>query len=90
MKAVVVPLMLLAVVSGCTAKPSSNATASPSIQPALPGQSAQVCGSAILNSPFSYDGAAGKYSSGTAGLPTYGKPGTDFPKSTAGVILPGR
>ena len=87
-KAVAAPLVLLAVVTGCTATPSSQYHASPHLQADLPAQSAQICGHPILNSPFSYNGAAGKYSSGTAGLPTYGKPGTDFPKATAGVILP--
>lgn len=48
----------------------------------------RVCGRQVLTSPYSYDGAAGKYSSGTAGLPTFGHPGTDFPKDTAGVVLP--
>ena len=47
-----------------------------------------VCDQPILNSPYSYDGAAGAYSSGTAGLPTYGTAGSDFPKATAGVVLP--
>jgi hypothetical protein len=47
-----------------------------------------VCGQKILNSPFSYDGPAGSYSSGRAGLPTYGVPGSDFPNDTAGVIIP--
>ena len=42
----------------------------------------------MLNSPFNYDGAAGNYSSGHAGLPTYGTPGSDFPGDTAGVIIP--
>jgi parallel beta-helix repeat protein len=49
---------------------------------------AQICGTSILNSPFSYNGAAGAYASGTAGLPTYGKAGSDFPHDTAGVVLP--
>lgn len=52
------------------------------------GNVAAVCGRAILNSPYNYDGAAGSYSSGAAGLPTYGAPGTDFPNDTAGVVLP--
>ena len=86
-KAIAAPLVLLAVVTGCTATPSSNTT-SPSPQADLPTQSAEICGRPILSSPFSYHGASGKYSSGTAGLPTYGKPGTDFPKATAGIILP--
>jgi hypothetical protein len=47
-----------------------------------------VCGQPILKSPFSYGGAAGPYRSGTAGLPTYGTPGSDFPRDTAGVVLP--
>jgi Periplasmic copper-binding protein (NosD) len=53
--------------------------------PALVGK---VCGQPILNSPFAYDGAAGPYRSGKAGLPTYGKPGSDFPQATAGEVLP--
>ena len=48
----------------------------------------QVCGRQILKSPYHYHGAAGSYSSGTAGLPTYGAPGTDFPKDKAGMVLP--
>ena len=41
----------------------------------------------MLDSPFSYDGAPGAYRSGTSGLPTYGRPGTDFPDATAGMVL---
>src|ERR1700678_4823327 len=84
----VVPFVLLAAVTGCTASSSSSpshAAAGPFAQPAQPNE---ICGHAILKSPFSYQGAAGKYSSGTAGLPTYGKPGADFPRATSGVILP--
>jgi hypothetical protein len=51
-----------------------------------PGRS--VCGQPVLHSPFNYDGTAGSYSSGRAGLPTYGTPRSDFPNATAGVILP--
>jgi hypothetical protein len=47
-----------------------------------------VCGQPILQSPFSYDGAAGPYRSGTVGLPTYGTPDSDFPRDTAGEVLP--
>jgi hypothetical protein len=47
-----------------------------------------VCGQQMLNSPFSYDGAAGSYSSGKAGLPTYGTPGSDFPDATSGMVIP--
>ena len=53
-----------------------------------PAAARLVCGQPILKSPFSYDGAAGPYRSGTAGLPTYGTPGSDFPRDTAGVVLP--
>ena len=48
----------------------------------------QVCGKPILDSPYDYTGPAGSYSSGTPGLPTFGKPGSDFPKNTAGVVIP--
>jgi parallel beta-helix repeat protein len=47
-----------------------------------------VCGRPILRSPYDYHGGTGGYSSGTAGLPTYGAPGTDFPRATAGMVLP--
>ena len=65
----------------------SNRIASP---PTLlpPSGHSTICGRPILNSPYNYDGAAGPYSSGTAGLPTYGTPGSDFPKDNAGVVLP--
>jgi hypothetical protein len=48
----------------------------------------RVCDQPVLNSPFSYDGAPGPYKSGTAGLPTYGRPHSDFPRAKAGVVLP--
>ena len=47
-----------------------------------------VCGQPVLKSPFSYDGPAGKYASGTPGLPTYGTANSDFPHATAGVVIP--
>ncbi len=53
-----------------------------------PATANRVCGRPILNSPYTYGGAAGNYSSNTPGLPTYGAPGTDFPNDTAGVVLP--
>ena len=46
-----------------------------------------VCGQRVLDSPFSYDGQAGAYASGTPHLPTYGTPQSDFPEDTAGVVL---
>ena len=47
-----------------------------------------ICGRPVLRSPYSYDGAVGPYRSGEAGLPTYGRPGSDFPRDTAGVVIP--
>jgi hypothetical protein len=74
-------------VGGCTVTSlRPHGTSSPVGSAAKVGR--QVCGRPILNSPYHYDGAAGSYSSGTAGLPTYGAPGTDFPTDTAGVVLP--
>jgi parallel beta-helix repeat protein len=54
-----------------------------------PSSGVAVCGSESLNSPYSYDGAAGPYTSGTPGLPTFGEPGSDYPNATAGVVLKG-
>jgi Right handed beta helix region len=94
---VALSFITLAAVAGCTAgSSSSSSSSSPSassakagITPfAQPAEPSQICGHAILNSPFSYHGAARSYSSGTAGLPTFGQPGTDFPEATSGVILP--
>jgi hypothetical protein len=80
--------------AGCTATSPSpegtnsqtSAAAARQVDRAVAGK--QVCGRQILNSPYSYHGAAGSYSSGAAGLPTYGAPGTDFPEDKAGVVLP--
>jgi hypothetical protein len=47
-----------------------------------------VCGQKSLRSPFTYTRAPCPYTSGTAGLPTFGAPGTDFPHATAGQVLP--
>ena len=46
-----------------------------------------ICGQPALKSPFTYYGPAGAYKSGTAGLPTYGTPSSDFPNDTAGYVL---
>jgi parallel beta-helix repeat protein len=81
-------VVLLAAVTGCTAVSSSPPSRGSAGPIALPAQPSQVCGSAVLDSPFSYHGAADRYPSGTAGLPTYGTPGADFPDATAGVVLP--
>jgi len=80
--AVTAALVLLAALVGCTAKPAPDVSIDAGPLPT------RVCGHPVLNSPYSYHGAAGKYASGTAGLPTYGTPGSDFPDATAGVVLP--
>jgi hypothetical protein len=70
---------------------SGLATKAPPAPPATtapPPATTKICGRPILNSPYHYNGAAGPYASGTAGLPTYGTPGSDFPNDTAGVVLP--
>jgi parallel beta-helix repeat protein len=65
---------------------ASSGTASPAADVAsfVP----RICGRKILRSPYSYHGHAGRYRSGAAGLPTYGKAGTAFPRDTRGVVLP--
>lgn len=52
-----------------------------------PGAGTRICGQPVLNSPWNYNGAAGAYTSGTAGLPTFGSAGTDFPAATAGLVV---
>ena len=69
--------------------PAPTPTPAPTSTPTGPtGPAAAVCGQPILNSPYNYDGASGSYSSGTAGLPTFGTAGSDFPNDTAGDVLP--
>jgi hypothetical protein len=88
-------------VTGCTPKssagssPSAVGTASASAAresaasiPAVTASGGAVCGTSVLDSPFSYHGQAGSYASGTPGLPTYGKSGADFPDATAGMVIP--
>lgn len=74
---------------GCTGttQPASSAGA-PTTPAAVSANTGNVCGQSILHSPFSYHGAAGSYSSGTPGLPTFGKSGTDFPNAKSGVVIP--
>lgn len=50
---------------------------------------AKICGQPVLNSPWSYNGTAGTYTtSGTpAGLPTFGSAGTDFPSATEVIVV---
>lgn len=53
-----------------------------------PPTETSICGQSLLKSPYHYNGAAGAYSNGTAGLPTFGTADSDFPKDTAGYVLP--
>ncbi|HTU07729.1 MAG TPA: right-handed parallel beta-helix repeat-containing protein [Trebonia sp.] len=83
------------VVAGSNPQASNPPAPNPPATASTPGPSAKapvtttrVCGQAVLRSPYGFDGAPGPYSSGTAGLPTYGTPGSDFPADTAGVVLP--
>ena len=49
---------------------------------------ANICSNpSYLQSPYTYTGATGSYTSGTAGLPTFGSPGTNFPNATSGIVL---
>jgi hypothetical protein len=82
-----------AVVGFITLTHSSTSTTDANSSVAAPPKAAQaaagtVCGHSVLNSPFSYHGQPGSYASGTPGLPTYGKSGTNFPDAKAGVIVP--
>ena len=54
------------------------------------GPPVRVCNQPILDSPWSYDGRAGTYhtSGAQAGLPTFGAPGTDFPRASEVVVVP--
>ncbi len=47
-----------------------------------------VCGATSLRSPYNYTGRSGHYASGQRGLPTYGAPGTDYPRANDGIVLP--
>ena len=55
-----------------------------------PSRGTPICGQAILRSPYSYNGAAGtfKTSGMPAGLPTFGAPGTDFPRAASIIVIP--
>ena len=75
--------------SGVTDPPTSASIEPPPTAASVrPPAGASVCGRPVLKSPYHYNGRAGTFSSGTAGLPTYGRPGSDFPRATAGFVLP--
>jgi Right handed beta helix region len=79
--------------TGCTpgAGTGTSGTANLMASGAAPASFPRVCGRPILDSPYRYDGRPGRYASGTPGLPTYGRPGSDFPEVVSGVVLaPGK
>ena len=55
-----------------------------------PAAGTPVCGQAILDSPWDYRGAPGTFTDSRrpAGLPTFGRAGTDFPAARALVVVP--
>ena len=91
----VAPLIALVVaLASCSAGEATSPSAPPAgranlgVAASAAPLAARICGHPILDSPYRYDGKAGTYPSGKPGLPTYGTPHSDFPKATAGVVLP--
>src|SRR5215469_14843056 len=85
----VVGLGTCALVAACTGPSQGQLDVVPAVAPEVPP--VQLCShNGILNSPYSYDGEAGTFTSKTAprGLPTFGIPGTDFPRDTMIVVVP--
>src|SRR5262249_39027753 len=70
------------VVAAATRPPDPALSPTPSALPSI-AHGPAVCGTPILNSPAS----PGRYGSGKPGLPTFGTPGSDFPRATAGRVL---
>ena len=93
--AVAVAAAIAAVVATVVA-PSSHVTTQPATAAPLspvasaPAAVTRVCGQPVLDSPWSYDGSAGTFTTSgkPAGLPTFGAAGTDFPKATKLVVIP--
>ena len=81
-------VLALTAALGLWARPESKPEAATSIGATSVGPTGRpICGHSVLHSPFDYTGAAGPYTSGTSGLPTFGAPGTDFPNAVAGQVL---
>ncbi len=82
--AILIPVFILSGIIGLSNKPESHAASG------APASPTPVCGTSVLNSPYSYNGAAGTYttSGSPAGLPTFGAAGTDFPTATKIVVIP--
>jgi parallel beta-helix repeat protein len=77
-----IPVVLIIAFGGVLLGPRLHAA-----NPSAPTSPTPICGQSILNSPYTYNGAAGPYTSGTAGLPTFGTAGSDFPSATAGLVV---
>ena len=87
-------LVAAVAVAGAAASPAAAHHAAPrrlgAVAPSAPAAPGPVvCNQPVLDSPWTYDGAATTFTSGEyPGLPTFGSAGTDFPAATAGVIVP--
>jgi parallel beta-helix repeat protein len=83
-------LLTLRVLPGSHRSPAAGLPQPGASAAAPPGSPVGICNKPILDSPWSYDGAVGTYStSGTpAGLPTFGAPGTTFPDANRLVVVP--
>jgi Right handed beta helix region len=80
-------VLTVVAIAGCQpSKPSSSARPTPSST--TPRLATTVCGQPMLRSPFTYHGKSGSYLSGTAGLPTFGTAGSNFPRAKSGAVLP--
>jgi Right handed beta helix region len=82
----VAAIAIIASVISSSTDPAEQVSKSLSQQ--TPSAGTRVCGQPVLRSPYTYNGRPGPYQSGTAGLPTYGTRHSDFPRATAGMVLP--
>jgi parallel beta-helix repeat protein len=91
-----VALVACALVTACSGSadqgtPAAKIVGQPTTQEAPVSPPAKICSNgAVLNSPYSYDGAAGAFSQESApkGLPAFGTPNATFPKATSLVVVP--
>jgi len=93
-QAIALLLVAMVLLVACTSAPrgavTSGALGAPTSTSGAPDAPTPICNQAILDSPWSYDGAAGTYttSGSPAGLPTFGAQGTDFPSATKIIVVP--
>jgi parallel beta-helix repeat protein len=74
-------------------QPGTSAAPAPvprGVATGAPGRGQPVCGQAVLDAPWHYDGPAGTFrtSGRPAGLPTFGAAGTDFPGAQSIMVVP--